>query len=248
LSGEISHPLVEGLFRRVVAAVVRRGVDSSQFFYTTLDEAHRPDKAFRHKVGTDAKTDECLFTEDDELFWLGETARYCCLVCVAPHAVPSLYFHRPEQERERTLPVRAQRRQSDERRALPGPLGPVRQAHAHSEARAQRALQSLCVQFDANVRLACSDSLVLSAHVRTGGQDYFWITTNGGIVKRAVLRLTSLAVRSEGQALNFKLVSAPITAYGWLSCLIACRSTSVDCSPGKEAWKEVLAYDSEVRY
>eukprot|EP00300_Choanocystis_sp_HF-7_P011741 c17594_g1_i1.p1 GENE.c17594_g1_i1~~c17594_g1_i1.p1 ORF type:complete len:757 (+),score=189.01 c17594_g1_i1:131-2272(+) len=39
-------------------------------FYTTQDKSHRPYKLFRHILGTPLNQDECLFTEDDERFWL----------------------------------------------------------------------------------------------------------------------------------------------------------------------------------
>ena len=37
----------------------------------TMDEAHRPYKLWRHKLGTPTSEDQLLFTESDELFWLG---------------------------------------------------------------------------------------------------------------------------------------------------------------------------------
>ena len=44
--------------------------DSRAVFYVTLDEAQRPDKLFRHMVGTDPKQDVLLFHETDESFFL----------------------------------------------------------------------------------------------------------------------------------------------------------------------------------
>ncbi|MET1042793.1 MAG: S9 family peptidase [Microbacteriaceae bacterium] len=40
-------------------------------FYTTVDEAWRPDKAWRHEVGTAAADDVMVFEEKDEKFWVG---------------------------------------------------------------------------------------------------------------------------------------------------------------------------------
>ncbi|MRG59878.1 prolyl oligopeptidase family serine peptidase [Agromyces sp. CFH 90414] len=40
-------------------------------FYTTVDEAWRPDTVWRHEVGTEASADVQVFTEPDERFWLG---------------------------------------------------------------------------------------------------------------------------------------------------------------------------------
>lgn len=40
-------------------------------FYTTVDEAWRPDTVWRHEIGTDASADSSVFTEPDERFWVG---------------------------------------------------------------------------------------------------------------------------------------------------------------------------------
>ena len=44
--------------------------DSDTVFYVTLDEAQRPDKLFRHKVGSDPRQDVLIFHEADESFFL----------------------------------------------------------------------------------------------------------------------------------------------------------------------------------
>jgi oligopeptidase B len=44
------------------------GKKTDEFFYTTMDEEHRPDKVWRHKLGQPQKNDVCLLTEDDQLF------------------------------------------------------------------------------------------------------------------------------------------------------------------------------------
>lgn len=41
------------------------------FFYTTVDEAWRPEKVWRHVVGTDSSDDVCIFHEPDERFFVG---------------------------------------------------------------------------------------------------------------------------------------------------------------------------------
>ena len=38
-------------------------------FYTTVDEAWRPDKVWRHRLGTDASDDVLVFHEPDERYW-----------------------------------------------------------------------------------------------------------------------------------------------------------------------------------
>ncbi|RBP62980.1 oligopeptidase B [Brevibacterium sanguinis] len=40
-------------------------------FYTTIDEAWRPEKVWRHVVGTDSGEDVCVFHEPDERFFVG---------------------------------------------------------------------------------------------------------------------------------------------------------------------------------
>lgn len=45
--------------------------DGRTIFYTTLDEAHRPYKLFRHTVMTDPKSDPLILHEKDEAFSLG---------------------------------------------------------------------------------------------------------------------------------------------------------------------------------
>jgi oligopeptidase B len=45
--------------------------DGRFVFYTTVDEAWRPDTVWRHEVGTPASADEKVFYEPDERFWVG---------------------------------------------------------------------------------------------------------------------------------------------------------------------------------
>ncbi|HEY0249756.1 MAG TPA: S9 family peptidase [Gryllotalpicola sp.] len=45
--------------------------DSHFVFYTTVDDAWRPDTVWRHEVGTAASADEKVFYEPDEKFWVG---------------------------------------------------------------------------------------------------------------------------------------------------------------------------------
>ena len=40
-------------------------------FYTTVDDAWRPDTVWRHEVGTDAAADVTVFHEPDERYWVG---------------------------------------------------------------------------------------------------------------------------------------------------------------------------------
>ncbi len=46
-------------------------LDGSALFYTTVDEAWRPYRVWRHVVGTPTADDVVVFEESDEKFWLG---------------------------------------------------------------------------------------------------------------------------------------------------------------------------------
>ena len=46
-------------------------LDDQYFFYSKLDEFHRPRKIFRHKIGSSVKNDELIFEEKSEAFTVG---------------------------------------------------------------------------------------------------------------------------------------------------------------------------------
>ncbi len=46
-------------------------LDDQYFFYSKLDEFHRPRKIFRHKIGSSVKEDELIFEEKSEAFTVG---------------------------------------------------------------------------------------------------------------------------------------------------------------------------------
>ena len=46
-------------------------LDASVLFYTTVDDAWRPDKIWRHVVGTATSDDVVVREETDERFWIG---------------------------------------------------------------------------------------------------------------------------------------------------------------------------------
>jgi len=50
---------------------VEWGKDESTIFYTKMDDQHRPYQLWRHTMGTPASEDELLYTEEDDLFWMG---------------------------------------------------------------------------------------------------------------------------------------------------------------------------------
>ncbi|TCJ30921.1 S9 family peptidase [Nocardioides jejuensis] len=45
--------------------------DGTAFYYATVDESWRPDKIWRHTLGSAQADDEVVYTEDDARFWLG---------------------------------------------------------------------------------------------------------------------------------------------------------------------------------
>ncbi|KKK06976.1 S9 family peptidase [Micromonospora sp. HK10] len=45
--------------------------DASTLFYVTVDDAWRPDRVWRHAVGTPSSEDVVVHQEDDERFWVG---------------------------------------------------------------------------------------------------------------------------------------------------------------------------------
>ena len=46
------------------------GNDNKTLFYNTLDEAHRPDKVFRHRLGESGASDELVYHEEDDQYFL----------------------------------------------------------------------------------------------------------------------------------------------------------------------------------
>jgi oligopeptidase B len=46
-------------------------IDGGTFFYVTTDDARRPHRLWRHRLGTDVSTDQLVYEEEDERFFLG---------------------------------------------------------------------------------------------------------------------------------------------------------------------------------
>ena len=65
----------------------------TQLFYSTVDEAWRPDKVWRHRLGTESSDDVLVFHEPDERFWssVGRTRSDKYLVIGAGSKVTSEY-------------------------------------------------------------------------------------------------------------------------------------------------------------
>ena len=73
-----------------IAAGVTWTADSSCVYYTTVDEAWRPDTVWRHRLGADGAAEQ-VFTEPDERFWVavGRTRSNAYIVIAAGSSVTS---------------------------------------------------------------------------------------------------------------------------------------------------------------
>lgn len=84
-SGEIAGDEISGIGSRISWAA-----DSATVYYTTVDEAWRPDTVWRHRLGAPGP-DEQVFYEPDERFWvaLGRTRSDTFMVIAVASAVTS---------------------------------------------------------------------------------------------------------------------------------------------------------------
>jgi oligopeptidase B len=64
-SGELVADVIEGTYYGSAWAT-----DNATFFYTTIDEAHRPYRVWRHRLGTASTDDVMVFEEQDERFFV----------------------------------------------------------------------------------------------------------------------------------------------------------------------------------
>ena len=67
-TGEVYPDRITG-----ISAGVTWAADSATVYYTTVDEAWRPDTVWRHRLGAQGH-DEQVFYEPDERFWVGSGA------------------------------------------------------------------------------------------------------------------------------------------------------------------------------
>lgn len=84
-TGELYPDVITG-----IAAGVTWAADSATVYYTTVDEAWRPDTVWRHRLGATG-TDEQVFHEPDERFWIavGRSRSNAYVVIVAGSAITS---------------------------------------------------------------------------------------------------------------------------------------------------------------
>ncbi|MGI9124220.1 MAG: S9 family peptidase, partial [Mycobacterium sp.] len=84
-SGELYPDIISG-----IAAGVTWAADSSCVYYTTVDDAWRPDTVWRHRLGTTGAAEQ-VFNEPDERFWVavGRTRSNRYVVIAAGSAITS---------------------------------------------------------------------------------------------------------------------------------------------------------------
>ena len=84
-TGELLHDMITG-----IAVGVTWAADNASVYYSTVDEAWRPDTVWRHHLGSDGP-DEKVFHEPDERFWVavGRTRSNAYIVIVAGSSVTS---------------------------------------------------------------------------------------------------------------------------------------------------------------
>jgi oligopeptidase B len=64
-SGQLTSDLIEGTYYGSAWAT-----DNATFFYTTIDDAHRPYRVWRHRLGTASTADVLVYEETDERFFV----------------------------------------------------------------------------------------------------------------------------------------------------------------------------------
>jgi oligopeptidase B len=62
---------MEDVLQGVAGGVSWGGGVNREVYYATMDDAHRPDKVWRHRMGTPQSTDVCVLDEPDGLFNVG---------------------------------------------------------------------------------------------------------------------------------------------------------------------------------
>ncbi|MGB3340080.1 MAG: S9 family peptidase [bacterium] len=78
--------------------------DNKTLFYTTLDNAKRPDKLYRHILSNDQTQDEMVYHEPDDLFWLGisrtKDGKYL-LMDMGSHTTTETHYLRADKPNEK---------------------------------------------------------------------------------------------------------------------------------------------------
>ena len=76
-------------------------LDDKYFFYSKLDEHHRPRKILRHKIGTSVKEDELIFEEKSEAFTVGiglSSDEKYFFITTSDHSTSEQYYFEANEE------------------------------------------------------------------------------------------------------------------------------------------------------
>ena len=88
--------------------------DGRTVFYTTVDEHHRPNRVFRHRLGTDRRDDALVYAERDPGFYVGvdktESRRF---IAIATHDHATAEVHVVDADAPDEAPRLIQARQAD---------------------------------------------------------------------------------------------------------------------------------------
>ncbi len=77
------------------AAAASGRADGKSFFYTPLDENHRPSKVFHHMLGTPQSQDRLVYEEKDPGFFMG----------VGGSLLDDFIYHRHPRPRDVGIPA-----------------------------------------------------------------------------------------------------------------------------------------------
>ena len=94
-------------------------LDSKSFFYSKLDEFHRPRQIYKHVVGTPIKNDELIFSEKEETFTCGislTSDEKFFIISTSDHVTTEEYFF--PSDTKSTKPVLFQKRKKDIRYSI----------------------------------------------------------------------------------------------------------------------------------
>ena len=116
-------------------------LDSKSFFYSKLDEYHRPRQIFKHVIGTSSDQDQLIFEEKDETFTCGigitSDEKYF-IIGTSDHITTEEYFF-PTDAKE-IKPTLFQKRKKDVRYSIDSWQGYF-YVHTNEEARDYKVLR-----------------------------------------------------------------------------------------------------------
>ncbi len=117
-------------------------LDSKSFFYSKLDQFHRPRKIFKHILGTSVEKDELIFEEKDETFTCGislSSDEKFFIISTSDHITTEEYFFKTDDLNMK--PVLFQKRKRDVRYSIDS-WGGYFYIHTNDDARDYKILRS----------------------------------------------------------------------------------------------------------